>query len=41
MKVIAFMTEYAVVNRIIDHLKLTFYKGRSRRVIDIAARSAI
>jgi len=24
MKVIAFITEYAVVDRIIDHLKLTF-----------------
>jgi len=41
MKVIAFITEYAVVDRIIDHLKLTFYKCRSRRVIDIAARLAI
>ena len=24
MKIIAFITEYAVVDRIIDHLKLTF-----------------
>ena len=24
MKVVAFITEYAVVDRIIDHLKLTF-----------------
>jgi hypothetical protein len=24
MKVVAFLTEYAVVDRIIDHLKLTF-----------------
>jgi hypothetical protein len=41
MKIIAFLTEYAVVDRIIRHLKLTFYKCRSRRVIDIVVRSAI
>jgi serine/threonine protein kinase/Tfp pilus assembly protein PilF len=28
MKIIAFITEYAVVDQIIDHLKLTFYKCR-------------
>jgi len=41
MKIVAFLTEYAVVDRIIDHLKLTFYKCRSRRVIDIAARPEV
>jgi len=28
MKVIAFLTEYAIVDRIIDHLKLTFMADR-------------
>jgi hypothetical protein len=28
MKVIAFLTDYAVVDRIIDHLKLTFVAER-------------
>jgi len=28
MKVIAFLTDYAVVDRIIDHLKLTFVADR-------------
>jgi len=28
MKVIAFLTKYAVVDRIIDHLKLTFVAER-------------
>ncbi len=28
MKVVAFITEYAVVDRIIDHLKLTFAAER-------------
>jgi len=28
MKVIAFVTEYAVVDRIIDHLKLTFVAAK-------------
>ena len=28
MKVIAFLTDYAVVDRIIDHLKLTFLAQR-------------
>jgi hypothetical protein len=28
MKVIAFLTDYAVVDRIIDHLKLTFFAER-------------
>ena len=28
MKIIAFITEYAVVDRIIDHLKLTFVAER-------------
>jgi hypothetical protein len=28
MKIVAFLTEYAVVDQIIDHLKLTFYKCR-------------
>jgi len=36
MKVVAFITEYAVVDRIIDHLKLTFVaeKPPSSRVIE-------
>jgi hypothetical protein len=28
MKVIAFLTDYAVVDRIIDHLKLTFFADK-------------
>ena len=28
MKIIAFITEYAVVDRIIDHLKLTFVAAK-------------
>jgi len=28
MRVIAFITDYAVVDRIIDHLKLTFMAGK-------------
>jgi hypothetical protein len=28
MKIIAFLTDYAVVDRIIDHLKLTFVAER-------------
>jgi hypothetical protein len=28
MKVVAFLTEYAVVDRIIDHLKLTFVAAK-------------
>jgi len=28
MKVISFLTDYAVVDRIIDHLKLTFFAER-------------
>jgi hypothetical protein len=28
MKIIAFLTDYAVVDRIIDHLKLTFIAER-------------
>jgi hypothetical protein len=30
MKVIAFITEYAVLDRIIDHLKLTFVAAKPR-----------
>ena len=37
MKIIAFITDYQAIDRIMAHLKLTFYKCRSRRVIDIAA----
>jgi len=32
MKVIAFLTDYAVVDRIIDHLKLTFVAERPPRL---------
>ena len=31
MKVVAFLTEHAVVDRIIDHLKLPFAAERPRR----------
>jgi hypothetical protein len=31
MKVVAFITEHAVADRIIDHLKLTFVAERPRR----------
>jgi len=35
MKAIAFLTDYAVVDKIINHLKLTFVADRPRRLISL------
>ena len=43
MKVVAFLTEYAVVDRIIDHLKLTFVADKpppSHVFIEVALPAA-
>jgi len=43
MRVIAFITDYAVVDRIIDHLKLTFVASKpppSRVLTEVALMAA-
>jgi hypothetical protein len=43
MRVVAFITEYAVVDRIIDHLKLTFAAEKPpppRALTEVAPRGA-
>jgi hypothetical protein len=39
MRVIAFLTDYAVVDTIIDHLKLTFVAERTPRLSSLISMS--